>query len=178
MPVLGRHVGSLALLRSTPCALSSWPGLASGIDPRANISGKSVLFVFELRERSSRRWSASRSHHHGGQGRRKAGGGERSRTPPSRWRRREGPRPRTPSKPRDALEHDTVLKPLSVPVPVPVPVPAELTLFLYVYLAILVCSCVCVVADDDERGGPEARRERPLQTGFVPEGGSDLHFCN
>ena len=60
MPVLGRHVGSLALLRSTPCALSSWPGLASGIDPRANISGKSVLFVlfvFELRERSSQRRS-------------------------------------------------------------------------------------------------------------------------
>ena len=157
-------------------------GLVWPRDPRANISGKVLLFVFELRERSSQRWlgahraSASRSHHHGGQGRRKAGGGERSRTPPSRWRRREGPRPRTPSKPRDALEHDTVLKPLSVPVPVPVP--AELTLFLYVYLAILVCSCVCVVADDDERGGPEARRERPLQTGFVPEGGSDLHFCN
>ena len=55
-------------------------------------------------------------------------------------KRREGPRPRTPSKRRDALEHDAVLSPLSsqsqsLSRP-------ELTLFLYVYLALLVRSCV------------------------------------
>ena len=60
-------------------------------------------------------------------------------------KRREGPRPRTPSKRRDALEHDAVLSPLSSQSQSLSP--TELTLFLYVLPrdpGAFVRACVCV----------------------------------